>query len=78
MFGGDNLHSMYQTNFNLMQNHKYSLSDLEDMIPYERAIYITLLNAHIEKENARISEDRKRQEMEMQNTMKKMRKRNGR
>tara|TARA_R100001463_G_scaffold94807_1_gene149420 strand:- start:560 stop:688 length:129 start_codon:yes stop_codon:yes gene_type:complete len=34
-----------------MQHHKYSLSDIENMIPWEREIYISLLRQHIEDEN---------------------------
>jgi len=34
-----------------MQHHKYSLSDIENMIPWEREIYISLLKNHIEEEN---------------------------
>jgi len=34
-----------------MQHHKYSLSDIENMIPWEREIYISLLKQHIEEEN---------------------------
>ena len=34
-----------------MQNHKYSLSDIENMIPWERDIYINLLQQYIEEEN---------------------------
>tara|TARA_E500000331_G_scaffold337579_1_gene365840 strand:- start:261 stop:383 length:123 start_codon:yes stop_codon:yes gene_type:complete len=36
-----------------MQHHKYSLSDIENMIPWEREIYISLLKQHIEDENLR-------------------------
>ena len=35
----------------MMQHHKYSLSELDDMLPWEREIYITLLMKFIEKEN---------------------------
>lgn len=52
--GHDNLISYYKTNFALMQHHKYSISELEDMIPFERDVYIMLLSQHIEKENERI------------------------
>jgi len=38
-------------NFNLMQHHKYSLTEIENMIPFEREIYLSLLKAHIEEEN---------------------------
>jgi len=37
-----------------MQEHKYSLTEIENMIPFERQIYIALLNNHIkEKEEQR-------------------------
>jgi len=45
------LASYYKTNFAMMQHHKYSLTDLEDMIPWEREIYVTLLQNYIEEEN---------------------------
>ena len=34
-----------------MQYHKYSLTELENMIPWERDIYLTLLKNYIETEN---------------------------
>ena len=34
-----------------MQYHKYSLTEIENMIPFERDIYIMLLSQHIEEEN---------------------------
>jgi hypothetical protein len=47
----DSLFNHYQTNFDLMHAHHYTLTDLNDMIPYEREIYIELLNAKIREEN---------------------------
>ena len=49
----EDLVSYYKLNFALMQHHKYSLTELENMIPWEREIYIALLTDHIEKENLR-------------------------
>jgi hypothetical protein len=46
-----NLESYYKINFALMQHHKYSLTELENMIPWERDIYISLLEQFIEAEN---------------------------
>ena len=43
----DSLENMYNTNFALMQHHKYSLTELENMMPWERDIYVNLLIAHI-------------------------------
>ena len=34
-----------------MQFHKYSLTEIENMMPWERDIYLSLLRAHIEEEN---------------------------
>ncbi len=42
---------MYKLNFSLMQIHNYSLVDLENMIPWERDIYVALLVAYIEEQN---------------------------
>lgn len=40
----------------MMQHHKYSLTELENMLPWERDIYIVMLVQHIEKENDRIKQ----------------------
>tara|TARA_B100001996_G_scaffold321576_1_gene266115 strand:- start:715 stop:900 length:186 start_codon:yes stop_codon:yes gene_type:complete len=45
------LESYYKLNFALMQHHKYSLTEIENMIPWEREIYLALLNQYIEEEN---------------------------
>lgn len=37
-----------------MQHHKYSLTELEDMIPWEREIYVSLLVDYIKKENEKL------------------------
>ena len=34
-----------------MQNHKYSLTEIENMIPWEREVYIKLLKQWVEEEN---------------------------
>ena len=46
-----NLESYFKINFALIQHHKYSLTDIENMIPWEKDIYLTLLQQHIEEEN---------------------------
>jgi len=45
------LESYYKINFALIQHHKYSLTELENMIPWEREVYLTLLQEYIEEEN---------------------------
>jgi hypothetical protein len=44
------LESYFRINFALMQFHKYSLTEIENMIPWERDIYLALLQQHIEEE----------------------------
>ena len=46
----EDLESYFKTNFALVQHHKYSLTELENMIPWERDIYLTLLQQYIEEE----------------------------
>jgi hypothetical protein len=47
----ESLESYYKTNFALIQHHKYSLTEIENMIPWEREVYISLLKQYIEEEN---------------------------
>jgi hypothetical protein len=42
-----------QTNFQLMQHHQYSLTELDEMYPWEREIYVRLLLQHLEEEKER-------------------------
>ena len=37
-----------------MQHHKYSLTELDMMIPWERDIYISLLVEYLEVENEKL------------------------
>ena len=45
---------MYQTNFAMKQHHNWNLSEIESMIPWEREIYVALLQKWIKEENERI------------------------
>jgi len=44
----------------MMQHHQYSLTELNDMVPWEREIYIALLKEHIEKENERMEREQQK------------------
>lgn len=43
-----------------MQHHKYSLTELENMMPWEREIYVGLVVEHVEQENKRIEEQNRK------------------
>lgn len=45
----ETLANYIQTNFGLTQHHKWSLTELEEMYPWEREIYISLLLQHLEE-----------------------------
>ena len=44
------LESYFKLNFALMKYHKYSLTEIENMMPWERDIYVGLLRQHLEEE----------------------------
>lgn len=39
-----------------MQHHKYTMSDLENMMPWERSLYVNMLIRHIEEENEKLKQ----------------------
>ena len=46
----NNLENYFRLNFAMMQYHKYSLTEIENMMPWERDVYVGLLQAHLEEE----------------------------
>jgi len=60
MFGYDTLGNYYQTNFALMHHHKYSLTELDNMIPWERQIYIEMLVKFLDEEKERLKAQQKK------------------
>lgn len=52
----DNMHNFYKLNFALMQYHKYSLQDIENMIPFEREVYVAMLMQYLDEEKQRLQQ----------------------
>ena len=44
----------------MMQHHKYSLTELENMIPWEREIYIGLLMQYLKEEEERMEKEKQK------------------
>jgi len=44
----------------MMQHHGYSLNELDNMVPWEREIYISLLQDYIKEENERIKRENRK------------------
>lgn len=71
MFGYDNLANYFNANFGLIQHHKYSLSEIESMLPWERQTYINMLMNWLKEEKERL----KQKELIQNAAMKKIRRR---
>ncbi len=56
----DSLANHYTTNFAMIQHHNWSLTEIDNMIPFERAIYVEMLQQWIKEENARIESQNKK------------------
>jgi len=50
------LKNYYETNFALIQHHKYNLNEIDNLIPWEKSIYVSLLVKYIEEENEKIKQ----------------------
>ena len=44
------LENYFRLNFALMQYHKYSLTEIENMMPWERDVYVALLQQQLQEE----------------------------
>lgn len=44
----------YKTSFDLMQHHKYSLNEIDMMIPWEKEVYVNMLIDFIKEEEMRL------------------------
>ena len=40
----------------MIQHHKWSLTEIEDMLPYERDIYVTMLTNWVKEENEKMKQ----------------------
>jgi hypothetical protein len=56
MMGYISLESYYETNFSLIHHHKWSLTEIENLIPWERDVYVTMLSDHLKEERRRTLE----------------------
>lgn len=44
----------------MMQHHKYSLTELDNMIPWERQVYVDMLINYLEEENEKLKQQKTR------------------
>jgi|MGYP000713291074 hypothetical protein len=43
----------------MMQHHKYSLTELDNMMPWEREVYVKYLVNYLEEEEKRIKQEQR-------------------
>tara|TARA_B100001094_G_C17714795_1_gene569068 strand:+ start:178 stop:333 length:156 start_codon:yes stop_codon:yes gene_type:complete len=48
----------YKTNFDLMQHHKYSLNEIDEMIPWEKEVYVNMLIDFIKEQEIKLQQGR--------------------
>lgn len=48
-----NLFTFYRVNFLMKHKFNFTLTELEDMIPFEREVYISLLDNYLEEQKAK-------------------------
>ena len=53
-----NLQNYYDMIFAMAQHHKYSIAEIENMMPYERDIYFALIVNHIKEQNEKAQQAR--------------------
>lgn len=56
MLDHNKLKNLYETNFAMVQHHKYSLTEIENMMPWEREVYVGMLVNHVQEQNEKIKE----------------------
>lgn len=54
--GHDNLANHFKTNFGMVQHHKWSLNDLENMMPWERYVYVEMLHMFLKEEEQKMKD----------------------
>lgn len=52
--GHDNLANHFKTNFGMIQHHNWRLNDLENMMPWERYVYVDMLHAFLKEEEKKL------------------------
>lgn len=52
------LENYFRLNFSMVQFHKWSLTEIENMMPFERDVYVILMKQHLEEEEFKAQQQR--------------------
>jgi len=50
----------YELNWNMMFHHNFSLTEIENMMPWEREIYVGLTMNYLEEEKERMQQEQRK------------------
>lgn len=64
--GHQPLATYFKTNFALMQHHKWSLSDMDELMPWEKQVYVDLLQDYLKQEEERLKDLENQRKAQMQ------------
>ena len=53
---GSNLMNYYKLSFDLINNHNFSLTELNGMLPWEREVFVNLLINDINEKNSKVAD----------------------
>jgi hypothetical protein len=53
------LKNHFETNFALIQHHKYNLNDIDNLMPWEKTIYVGMLINYIEEQNEKLKQQKR-------------------
>lgn len=51
----NNTENYFRLNFAMKKHHNFSLTEIEDMLPWERDVYVSLIKEWVEEEKQRMS-----------------------
>jgi hypothetical protein len=69
--GHDSLANVIRSNFNLIHHHKWNLTEVEQLMPWEKHIYVDMLNAWVQEQD----DAAKQQENEHKNMLNRLNRR---
>jgi hypothetical protein len=74
-FRDASLKTYYNNMFTLTHQYKYTLTELENMIPWERDMYIGMVNSWVKEETEKLNKIKAEKEFKLQQAISKVKKR---
>lgn len=69
-FRGASLKAYYENMFTLTHQYKYTLTELENMIPWERDMYISMVNTWVKEETEKLKQKQQEAQQDLTRLLK--------